>query len=102
MAWSKIWHLIAPLIKNKYVIAAIIFIIWVTIFDQNNLLFRKKLSSRINKLEKQKEHYQEEIEKNNRKMQELQSSPDNLEKFAREEYLMKKEEEVLFIIKEEE
>jgi len=48
-----------------------------------------------------KEHYIEEIEQNNRKMKELQSSTENLEKFGREEYLMKKKDEVLFIVEEE-
>jgi cell division protein FtsB len=98
---QKLWHILAPLLRNKYVIALLVFTIWLLLFDQNNLLFRHKLSSRIDKLEQQKEHYQEEILRNNRKMQELQSSPENLEKFAREEYLMKKKEEVIFIVQEE-
>ncbi|TAJ09409.1 septum formation initiator family protein [Marinilabiliaceae bacterium JC017] len=101
MKWSKFWHIISPVIKNKYFIALLFFVTWLGIFDQNNLIERYKLSSRIDKLEKQKHHYLEEIEQNKRKMEELQSDPKNLEKFAREEYLMKKKDEVIFVVVEE-
>ncbi len=101
MNWSDFKKYIRPLISNKYFLAFVLFAVWISIFDQNNLIDRFKLQSRINKLEKQKEHYINEIEQNNRKMEELQSSTDNLEKFGREEYLMKKKDEVLFIVEEE-
>lgn len=101
MNWSGYKKHIQPIISNKYVIAFVIFVVYLGIFDQNNLIDRFKLQSRIKKLEKQKEHYIVEIEQNNRKMEELQSSTDNLEKFGREEYLMKKNDEVLFIVEEE-
>jgi len=52
-------------------------------------------------MKKQKELYQEQIKKNKTKIEELQSSPENLEKFAREEYLMKKEDEVIFVIRDD-
>jgi len=65
------------------------------------LIDRYRLANRIKQLEKQKEHYIQEIEQNNRKMDELQSNSKNLEKFAREEYLMKKDDEVIFVVEEE-
>ncbi len=101
MNWSGYKKNIQPIISNKYVIALVVFVVYLGIFDQNNLIDRFKLQSRIKKLEKQKEHYIVEIEQNNRKMEELQSNTENLEKFGREEYLMKKKDEVLFIVEEE-
>ena len=101
MDWAKFKQFIQPVISNKFFLATLIFLVWIGVFDQNNLLDRFKLESRINKLEKQREHYIQEIEQNNRKMEELQSSTENLEKFGREEYLMKKKDEVLFIVEEE-
>jgi cell division protein FtsB len=101
MGLKKTWQAIPPALRNKYAIAILVFSVWVALFDQNSLLFRYKLSSRINKIEKQKEIYQQQIEMNKRKIEELQSSTENLEKFAREEYLMKKDDEVVFVIKEE-
>jgi len=90
--------LITPLLKNRYVITFLAFLIWITFFDQNNLLERHELSSRIRELEQQKIHYQEEIENNKQRIKELQSNPANLEKFAREQYLMKKPDEEIFVV----
>ncbi|MBK3517657.1 FtsB family cell division protein [Carboxylicivirga marina] len=101
MNWSNFKKYVKPLISNKYFLATIAFIVWITIFDQNSLIDRYRLSNRISQLEKQKQHYIDEIEQNNRKMEELQSNLDNLEKFAREEYLMKKKNEVIFVVEEE-
>ncbi len=99
--WPGFKKYIKPLLKNKFFLATIVFIVFVGFFDQNSLLDRYQLSKRISQLEKQKEHYIEEIEQNNRKMKELQSNSENLEKFAREEYLMKKKDEVIFVVEEE-
>ncbi|MCT4587969.1 MAG: septum formation initiator family protein [Carboxylicivirga sp.] len=101
MNWSNFKKYIQPLISNKFFLATLAFVVWITVFDQNSLIDRYRLGKRITQLEKQKEHYTQEIEQNNRKMKELQSSADNLEKFAREEYLMKKENEVIFVVEEE-
>jgi cell division protein FtsB len=65
------------------------------------LVDRFALANRIVELKRQKEHYQTEIEENEKRMQELQSNPENLEKFAREQYLMKKKREYIFIMIEE-
>lgn len=89
---------IPPFIKNKYIISLVIFGVWIGFFDENNLWDRAMLSARINQLEKQKKHYQIEIEQNVRKLKEIQESPKSLEKFAREQYLMKKKNEDIFVI----
>lgn len=97
---ERVWEIIKPLFRNKYFVTALIFIVWIGIFDQNNLWERYRMKRQINELEGQKEHYIEEIEQNNRKLEELKSNPANLEKFAREEYLMKRENEVIFVVNE--
>ncbi len=89
-------------LKNKYFITLVVFGVWISFFDQNNLWDRAKLSSRIKQLEKQKHHYEVEIEQNERKLHEIKESSESLEKFAREEYLMKKENEDIFVIEERE
>ncbi|SMO65428.1 Cell division protein FtsB [Saccharicrinis carchari] len=89
---------IPPILKNKYILTLVVFGVWMLFFDQNNLWDKRKLNSRINQLEKQKHHYQVEIEQNERKLSEIQESPESLEKFAREEYLMKKNDEDIFVI----
>ncbi|WP_075601901.1 FtsB family cell division protein [Saccharicrinis aurantiacus] len=89
---------IPPYLRNKYIISFVVFIVWLGFFDANNLLHKYKLSRRIAELEQQKEHYIVEIEQNQRKLHEIQENAKSLEKFAREQYLMKKKNEDIFVI----
>ena len=95
---KEIFRLVTPLLKNRYVLTFLVFLTWIGFFDQNNLLERNKLANRIDELEQQKVHYQEEIKQNKQRIKELQSNPENLEKFAREQYLMKKPDEEIFVV----
>lgn len=90
------------ILKNKYVLILIIFFFWLLIFDKNNLIERAKELKKLQQLEKDKKYYLERIEKDSKQMNELKTNNENLEKFAREQYLMKKKNEDIFIIVEEE
>ena len=99
--WARTWPVIKPLFKNKYFVTTLAFIIWIGLFDENNLVERYRLAARIRTAEMEKEHYIEEIEQNKRKLTELKSNRANLEKFAREQYYMKKKNEVIFVVVED-
>jgi cell division protein FtsB len=86
---------------NKYVIVGLLFLVWIAFFDKNSYVEKAQLRSKISTLGKEKRYYLRKIEEDGRKMQELLSSRDNLEKFAREQYLMKNKNEDIFIIVEE-
>lgn len=75
-----------------------IFVVWLTFFDRNNFINKIQLKSKITTLKKERSYYQNKIEEDNRKMKELLSNKDNLEKFAREQYLMKNKNEDIFVI----
>lgn len=85
---------------NKYTLVGLLFLVWISFFDKNSFVEKAQLRNKINTLTKEKVYYQQKIEEDNRKMQELLSNRDNLEKFAREQYLMKKSNEDIFIIVE--
>ena len=91
---------VKSLLLNKYLIVFLSFAVFVTFFDEHNLIERWKSSQKIKQLEGELEFYQEEIKATRQKKNELQSSDENLEKFAREHYYMKKSNEDIFIIKE--
>lgn len=99
---KKLYDKIPARLKNKYLLTFLLFIIWVTLFDQNNLIERGKSLNNLNKMEKEKEYYRDKIKQDSTKLNELITDKENLEKFAREEYLMKKKNEDVFIIVEEE
>lgn len=88
--------------RNKYFVSAAAFVIWLAFIDSKNFISQYELTSEVNKLEEQKAFFSEEIIKTRKEQEELLSSPDKLEKFAREKYLMKKDDEDLFIFTEEE
>ena len=89
---------ILSLFKNKYFLSIVVFFIWLLIFDQNNLIDRVSNIHKLNQLEKEKKYYLHKIEQDEKRMNELKTDKKNLEKFAREQYLMKKDNEDIFVI----
>lgn len=95
---NSIGHNVFRRFANKYTLVGAIFAIWVVLFDKYSVLEQFELRSKINDLKQEKRLYQEKIEENKRKQEELTGDRDKLEKFAREEHLMKRENEDIFII----
>jgi cell division protein FtsB len=91
-------QIMLPLLKNKFSLSLILFFVWIVFFDSNNLIERAVSLQRVHRLERDKMYYQGKIIEDRAKLEELKSDPENLEKFAREQYLMKKENEDIFII----
>ena len=87
-------------IKNIYVIVLTFFLIWMVFFDTNSLLIHLELRKEVKKLEQQKQFLQSEITKDKKILEKL-STPEELEKFAREKYFMKKDNEEIFLIEYE-
>lgn len=83
--------------KNIFVIILIIFTVWMVFFDSNSLLIHNELNSEIKTLEDEKEYYRKEINKDKEAIKELKNE-EGLEKYAREEYYMKRENEDIYII----
>lgn len=79
-------------------VLVLVFAVWVIFFDNNSLVNMIKLKGEINELENERDYYLDKIEKDNRRIQELKTNKKNLEKFAREQYLMKKKNEDIYII----
>jgi len=95
--WQKIW----PWLKNKYVLTISVFAVWMLFFDQNNVVDRLQMMSEIRRLEADQEYYLEQIEKDSTRLHELTTNKENLEKYAREQFLMKKKDEDVFVIIQE-
>ena len=84
-------------LKNVFILILFVFIVWMLFFDANSYLIHHELNSDIDALETEKEYYRKEIEKDKKAIKKL-STEEGLEKFAREEYHMKKENEDIYII----
>lgn len=86
--------------KNGFVITLVLFTGWMLFVDDNSWFVHHELNNDIEALEAEKEYYKKEIEKDNKAIKKL-STKEGLEKFAREEYYMKRENEDIFIIEYE-
>ena len=80
-----------------YLIILILFLIWMFFLDTNSWLIHNELNKEIKKLELQKDALEKIIKKDKTEIK-LLNNPDSLEKFARENYRHKKENETIFII----
>lgn len=84
-------------LTNKYFLITIGFAVWLLFFDQNSYETHNMLNKEIEKLKSTGEFYSKEIKQDKKIIEDLKN-PKKLEKFAREEYKMKKENEDLFLI----
>lgn len=88
--WFKI-------LSNKYLLILIIFVVWMLFFDGSSWLLHRELNIEKNKLEGNRDYFKNEIEADKKQIKQLKDS-EGLERFAREEYLMKKDNEEIYII----
>lgn len=84
-------------LKNIFVLITLGFVIWMLFLDSNSFLIHNDLNEEIDNLENEKEYYRKEIVKDNKAIKELKKE-EGLEKFAREAYYMKRENEDIYII----
>ena len=94
----KIFSYIPSFLKDKYFLAAASFAVWILFFDRNDMLTQVARGKELTSLQKSKKYYTEQIAQESKTSEELRSNPTTIEKFARERYLMKRENEDLFII----
>lgn len=90
-----------PLFRNFYVLCGLVFLVWMTFLDSNDLITRFKMASKLGDLQEEKEYYNQKIVEVEKDRNELMTNRELLEKFAREKYLMRKESEDVFVIVEE-
>lgn len=85
-------------IRNKYVIASLLFLTWIIFFDENSIISHQKNKRRLYELKQQEEYYRTRIEADKEKLEDLKAGEEKLEKFAREQYYMSKPDEDVFIV----
>jgi cell division protein FtsB len=83
---------------NKYLITGIAFAIWMLFFDRNDITLQLKRVYELNKLQKSEKLMDKQIADTKQELDLLKTNPQTLEKYAREKYMMKKDNEDLFII----
>jgi cell division protein DivIC len=92
---------IPSFLKNKYLLVLVAVLIWFMFFDQNNLIQQYRYSRQLKDFRAEKEYYLQEIARDSVDLDKLKNNPEELERYAREKYLMKRENEDIFIVPED-
>lgn len=82
---------------NKYIIVGLFFVIWMLFLDNYSYLNHRFLNKEVDELQKNKTYYESEITKDKKSIKKLQNSAE-IERFARQKYYMKRENEDIYIV----
>jgi cell division protein DivIC len=88
---------ILKILGNRYVIVLVFFTVWMLFLDNTSYIEHRVLNKQLDELEDNKKYYQEEIKKDEENIKNLKN-PDQIEKYAREKYYMKRDSEDIYII----
>ncbi len=86
--------------SSRYLLLGVVavFLIWLVFFDEFNLIDRFEKESELHELRENEKYYEEQIREDSTRLNELMSGKEELEKFAREQYYMKEEDEDIFLV----
>lgn len=86
-------------IRNKYFLTALGFAVWMIFFDEQDIYSTHvKQKSELNKLKGSRDYYLQQIQSTKEELDQLKSDPAVLEKYAREKYRMKRDNEDIFVM----
>src|SRR5476651_177021 len=86
------------LVKNKYFLITLAFVVWLVFFDTNDLYSQYQSYKDVKSLQQERDYCLKQTQQVTKDLDELTTNPEKLEKFAREKYLMKKDNEDVFVI----
>ncbi len=95
---SPTFKFVQKYVLNKYFITIFLFLVWMIFFDSTSFLVINEMNGEIGKYEKQLAYYKSAYEKNDGFYKKLMNNKAEKEKFARENYFMKKPNEEIFIL----
>jgi len=88
-------------LRSKYLITGLAFIAWMLFFDSDDITLQLKRIKELQQLQQSEKNLSQQITETKRELELLRTNPSTLEKYAREKYLMKKDNEDLYIIYKE-
>lgn len=97
MSIFEYFNFIPKWVRNPFLIVGLFFIVWMLFFDENNLATQWKLSNKLYELNTQIEYYNQQINQTKTELYELRTNSETKEKFAREHYFMKRDNEDIFV-----
>ena len=99
---SILMRFVRPVIsflRNKFFLAATSFVIWMLFFDRNDVFSQFERRGELREIKESKAYFTKQIAENRNFSKDLQFNAQAIEKYAREKYLMKRDNEDLFLVK---
>ncbi|MFN8276366.1 MAG: septum formation initiator family protein [Chitinophagales bacterium] len=97
---QQLFWKIPPIFRNIFFLTAVLFAVWMLFFDENNLLNQWQRRKELHELQGKRDFYKKQIQQVNQQYEEITTNRETQEKFAREQYRMKKDSEDVFVIVE--
>ena len=94
----KLLSVTFSILRNKFLLALTAFVIWMLFFDRNDLFTQMERRSELREMKQSRAFYQRQITEHQQFSNELQFNAAAIEKYAREKYLMKRDNEDLFLV----
>ncbi len=94
----KLLQKVASILKSKYLITACAFVAWMVFFDRNDVASQLKRINELKQLQQAEKDMDKQISNTKEELELLRTNPSTLEKYAREKYMMKKDNEDLYIV----
>ncbi len=86
-------------LKNRYLVITVLFLVWMLFIAEKNMLTSLGYNNRLNELKQSEQHLTKQIKETSKELNLLKTSSQTIEKYAREKYYMKKENEDIFVVK---
>lgn len=86
------------ILSNKYIICTILYVVWMAFFDPKDWQLMRSRVNKLDELEKSEKKLSKQISETRNELKLLKTSAESIEKYAREKYMMKKDNEDLFIV----
>ncbi|SHI69922.1 Septum formation initiator [Hymenobacter daecheongensis DSM 21074] len=98
MQLLQLFERVPRFLRSFYFLTTLGFLVWMFVFDSNDLFKQYDMYAKWRELQGEKEYYLKNIDLVKKDRAELLSSPELLEKFAREKYIMKRPGEDVFML----
>lgn len=95
----KLLRLIPPVFRSKYLLTLTVFVVWMIFFDKNDFFTQLQRRKDLAEIEDSKAYFSQKIDESKKFSSDIQTNAAAIEKFAREKYHMKRDNEELFLIK---
>jgi hypothetical protein len=94
---AKAWERLSW-VKNKFFLASVFFIVWMLFFDPKDIRLAMDKGAKLKDLQQSERHLITSIEQTKQELNQLKTNAQTIEKYAREKYLMKKDNEDIYIV----